>query len=149
MAVIKIIVGYLFAVAVTTALGSALQSHLVARELIHAGAALPLDVQMAMMQSDLLSFGPQFGAIVAIALGVGFVAAAVLKRILKPLAPIAYPLGGALAIAAALVVLPIILKLDGITPLAGSRGALGFAFQALAGAAGGLAFALIAGGKRA
>ncbi|MFN0023896.1 MAG: hypothetical protein ACKVS5_08350 [Parvularculaceae bacterium] len=149
MAVIKIIIGYLIAVAVTTSVGSALQSHLVARELIHAGGAVPVDVQLSMMHSDLLSFGPQFGAIVAIALAVGFIAAAVLKRILKPLAPIAYPLAGALAIAAALVVLPIILKLDGITPLAGSRGALGFAFQALAGAAGGLAFALVAGGKRA
>jgi hypothetical protein len=148
MAVIRIIIGYLLAVALTTAAGSALQSHLVARALIHAGGDIPPDVQLSMMQSDLMTFGPQFAAIVAIALAVGFIVAAVLKRVLTPLAPIAYPLGGACALVAAMFVLPILLKLDGITPLAGARGGLGLAFQGLAGALGGLAFALIAGRKR-
>lgn len=144
MTFVRIILGYLAGVAVTTTAGSALQTHIVARDLIRAGATIPADTQFATMASDLQTFGPQFAAIVAAALAAGFVVAAVLKRVLTPLAPIAYPLGGACAIAAAVLVLPIVLKLDGIVPLAGSRGALGFALQALAGALGGLAFSLIA-----
>lgn len=147
MTFVRIALGYLVAVAATTVAGSALQTHIVARDLIHAGATIPAGTQLATMASDLQTFGPQFAAIVAIALAVGFLVAAVLKRVLTPLAPIAYPLGGACAIAAALVVLPILLKLDGIVPLAGSRGALGFSLQALAGALGGLLFSLIAAKK--
>lgn len=148
MAVVRAIIGYLLAVVLTTVAGSALQSHLVARALIQAGGEIAPDVQLTMMQSDLLTFGPQFAAIVAIALAVGFVVASVLKRVLTPLAPIAYPLGGACALIAAMFILPILLKLDGITPLAGARGGLGLAFQGLAGALGGLAFALVEGRKR-
>jgi hypothetical protein len=147
MGFVRILIGYVLAVAVTTAAGSALQSHLVARALIQAGADVPVETQLSMMQSDLITFGPQFAAIVAIALAVGFIVAAILKRVLTPLAGIAYPLGGACALIAAMFVLPILLKLDGITPLAGARGGLGLAFQALAGALGGLVFTLIAARK--
>ncbi len=148
MTLLRILLGYVLAVATTTVAGSVLQSHKVMIDLRHAGAAIGPDLVKQMTMSDLQAFGPQFGAIVAIALAVGFLVAAGLKRLLTPLAPVAYVLGGAAAIAAALMVLPIVLKLDGIVPLAGSRGAAGFALQLLAGAAGGLVFTLIAVRKR-
>lgn len=143
MAAVRILIGYLFAVAATTLIGSALQTHQVVMDLRHAGAKIAPALAAQTMLSDLTTFGPQFGAIVAIALAVGFIVAAVLKRVLTPLAPAAYPIAGAAAIVAAMLVLPILLKLDGITPLAGARGA-GLALQALAGALGGLVFTLIA-----
>jgi len=144
MSAVRIVIGYLLAVATTTAAGSVLQTHEVVSALKRAGADIAPAMEAQTMLSDLSTFGPQFAAIVSIALAVGFIVAAILKRILTPLAPIAYPLAGAAAIAAALTVLPILLKLDGLTPLAGSRGAAGLALQSLAGAVGGYAFSLFA-----
>ena len=143
MTAVRLLIGYLLAVALTTVAGSALQTHQVVRDLQHAGADIAPALATQMTLSDLTTFGPQFGAIVAIALAVGFIVAAILKRVLKPLAPVAYVIAGGTAIAAAMLVLPILLKLDGIVPLAGARGT-GLALQALAGAFGGLVFSLIA-----
>jgi hypothetical protein len=149
MAIIRTISGYLLAIAATTVTGSLLQTQLVLRALERAGATIPADVRFETALNDLTGFGVQFGMIVAIALAVGFLVASGAKQVLKPLAPIAYPLGGACAMAAALVALPVLLNLDGITPFAGARGTLGFALQCLAGGIGGLVFSLYSSRRRA
>lgn len=148
MAVVRTITGYFLAVVATTVSGSLLQTQLVLQGLERVGATIPAEVRFETALNDLTGFGVQFGMIVAIALAVGFIVAFGAKQVLKPLAPIAYPLGGACAMAAALVALPILLNLDGITPFAGARGMLGFALQCLAGGLGGFVFSLFAGGRR-
>ena len=142
MAVVRIIAGYAAAVAVTLVLASAFHTHMVISALDAAGAAVPMDKRMAMTANDLTGLAPQLGIVIAIGLAIAFPVAAGLKRLLKPLAPIAYPLAGAAAIAAALTAMSI--AYDGITPIAGARTALGFGLQCLAGAIGGVVFSAIA-----
>lgn len=85
-----------------------------------------------------------YGAVLSIALLIGFVIAAILKRILKPLAPIAYPLAGAAAVLAAIYLIETTAATGGAGAIGGARDALGLSLQALAGALGGLVFAVIA-----
>jgi len=83
-----------------------------------------------------------YGAIIAIALLFGFVVAFGVKRILKPLAPIAYPTAGA----AALLVMLILVEQQlggGAGVIGGARDAFGLALQCLAGFIGGGLFAVL------
>jgi predicted Co/Zn/Cd cation transporter (cation efflux family) len=80
-----------------------------------------------------------FGAMIAIALLVGFIVAYFVKRLVKPLAPVAYPAAGA---AAMLVMLTLIEQQlgGGAGVIGGARDAIGLALQALAGFIGGAVF---------
>jgi hypothetical protein len=85
-----------------------------------------------------------YGSMLAVGLLIGFAVAAGVKRVLKPLAPIAYPAAGAAA------VLTVIMLIEaqrggGAGVIGGARDAPGMALQALAGALGGLVFALAKG----
>jgi hypothetical protein len=142
MAAVRILVGYVAAVIATTALASAFHTQMVVGGLKDSGASVPFDAQLQMTASDLLGLAPQYGMVIAIGLAAGFLIAAGLRRVLKPLAPVAYPLAGAAAIAAALTAMG--MAYDGITPIAGARTTAGFALQCLAGAVGGLIFSMIA-----
>lgn len=142
MTVIRIILGYAAAAIVALVLASAFHTHMVIAALGEVGAAVPFDKRLAMTINDLVGLAPQFGMVIGIGLAVGFLIAAGLRRILKPLAPIAYPLAGAAAVGVALTLMS--LAYDGITPIAGARTTAGFALQCLAGAIGGLVFAIIA-----
>jgi hypothetical protein len=142
MAVVRILLGFLAAVAVAFVLASAFHTHMVIDALGAAGAVVSLDRRLSMTANDFVGLAPQFGAVVAIALAFAFLVAAGLRRVLKPLAKVAYPLAGAAAIGVALTAMSA--AFDGITPLAGARTTLGFALQCLAGAGGGLVFSAIA-----
>ena len=78
--------------------------------------------------------------IIAIALALGFVVAAILKRVLPSLASIAYPLAGAAAIATTLGLMYMMFQ---TVPISGARGLFGFAAQVLAGGLGGWVFGKI------
>lgn len=142
MAVIRIFLAYAAAVVVTLLLASAFHTQMVIKALIDVGAAVSLERRLGMTGTDLIGLAPQFGLVIAIGLAIGFLAAAILKRFLKPLAPVAYPIAGAAAIAVALTAMS--MAFDGITPIAGARSAFGFGLQCFAGAIGGAVFALIA-----
>ena len=83
-----------------------------------------------------------YGAIIAIALLIGFFVAALVKRVLRPLAPIAYPVAGALAIPLTVVLIEQVLG-GGAGIMSGARGAVGLALQGVAGFIGGVVFAVI------
>lgn len=146
MAVLRILIGYVAAVVIAATFGSFVHTHMVVTGLVEAGSPVPAGQRLTMTLSDLAALFPQYGAVVAAALAVGFVVAAGLKRVLKPLAPVAYPLAGAAAIGLALVLMR--MKFEGITPIAGARSTLGFALLCLGGAFGGVVFSAIAGRKR-
>jgi len=146
MAIVRILSGYALAVIIATALGSAFHTQMIIKGLTDAGALIAPDTRLAMTGNDFVGLAPQFGVVIAIALGIGFLIAAVLRRALKPLAPVAFPLAGAAAIAVALSIMHV--AFDGITPIAGARTSLGFALECVAGAVGGLVFSMFAGGKR-
>lgn len=86
-----------------------------------------------------------YGAVIAVALLVGFIVAAVLKRILTPLAAVAYPLAGAAAVLATIYLIENTAAAGGAGAIGGARDAVGLGLQALAGALGGLVFAALAG----
>lgn len=128
------------AIIVTYGLSSIFQTQMVLAGLQSVGAEIPLDMRLRTTGQDLAGlFGP-LTIVIAIALTIGFTVAFGVKRILTPLAPIAYPLAGALALATALT----LMKMQfGITPLTGTKGVIGFGLQLIAGAMGGLMFARI------
>ncbi len=142
MAAIRILGSFLAATAVAFLFAAAFNTQMVIAALESAGAQIGTDDRIAMTLNDIVGLAPQLGLVIAIGLGVGFLIASQLKRVLTPLAPIAYPLAGAAAIALALTLMG--MAFDGITPIAGVRSALGFGLLCLAGAIGGLVFSILA-----
>jgi hypothetical protein len=85
-----------------------------------------------------------YGVALAVALLVAFAVAALLKRVLKPLSAIAYPIAGAAAALGVLWLINTYLAPPGVGgAIPGARSGFELALQALAGAIGGLAFELL------
>ncbi len=82
-----------------------------------------------------------YGAMVAIALLVGFIVAFAVKRVLPALAPVAYPVAGGAAIFVLLMLVETQLG-GGAGIIGGARTPLGVALQCLAGLTGGVVFAV-------
>jgi len=83
-----------------------------------------------------------YGAMIAVALATGFIIAFLVKKILRPLAPIAYPFAGGAAIFVMLTLIETQLG-GGAGVIGGARTPLGVALQCGAGFAGGLVFAIL------
>jgi hypothetical protein len=139
MAFIRIPAAFVLAVVAATVFGSLFSSYMTQSALIAAGAEFPVADRFSSAMSDFVGIAPAYGVVIAIALGVGFLVAAILRRVIKPLAPVAFPIAGAAAVGAALALMSI--QYYSTTPIAGARGALGFALQCLAGGIGGFVFA--------
>jgi hypothetical protein len=86
--------------------------------------------------------GPSWGIIVAVALAVAFLVAAGVKRIIRPLASVAYPVAGAAAIGGILALIES--QFPGVGAIGGARTALGVALQMSAGLIGGVVFSIVA-----
>ena len=97
---------------------------------------------------NLAGLAPAFGAVLAIALLLGFGVAAVVKRILRPLALVAFPVAGAASVLAAIYLIEMLMAPGGAGVIGGARDGVGLALQGLAGALGGIVFALLRGGPR-
>ena len=139
--VLRLLGAFVAAVLATTLVAVVAQTQFVLAALAEVGAVLPVDVWLAATAQDILGLGPTYGAVIALAFLLALPVGAVLRRLLPPLAPLAYPLAAAAGVAAALVLMSLLL---GIMPIGGARSALGFALQCVAGAVGGLLFARLA-----
>ena len=146
MAILRILAAYALAALVATALASLTHTHLVLAGLQAAGAPTPPGLWLETALGDFMGLAPALGPVIAIGFAVGFGVAALLRRVLRPLAAIAYPLAGAAAMGAALAAMKF--AYDGVTPLASARTALGFGMLCLSGAIGGLVFQLALGRRR-
>lgn len=136
---------FLAALAAAYLSASVLHTQFVLARLLGVGARISPGDWVGAIGADLAGFFPAYPAVLGIALAAGFVIAAVLLRWLKPLAPVAYPLAGFLAVAATLSLMK--LQMD-ITPIAGARGLLGFVAQCAAGALAGWVFARLTRSQR-
>ena len=125
------------AVLVTTAIASMIQSWQVQSGLIDLGVEIPSGLALETALSDFTGLLLPVFVVFGIALLVAFLIAGWAKPRLPLLAPIAWPLAGALAIAAVLIAMHAQFQ---TTPLAGARGANGFVLFCLAGAIGGFVF---------
>ncbi len=138
MSILRLAVAFPVAVAATFVATSVVHTEFVLAGLASIGAPAPLDLNLATVVGDVAGLAPALAPVVAIALALGFVVAAGLKRVLKPLAGIAYPLAGFAAMATALYAMKLSYH---TTPLAGARSDAGYVLICLAGALGGYAFA--------
>lgn len=143
MGFIRIIAAYVAAAIVTYTAASLFYTQQILAKQAAIGAVYTPAQQAATYLANILGLGV-YGAVLAVALLIGLIAAAILKRVLKPRAAIAYPLAGAAAVVAAIYFIETAAAAGGAGAIGGARGALGLALQGLAGAIGGLVFALIA-----
>lgn len=135
---LKVIGRWLLAVIVTTVASSAVHSWTIQQGLIALGVEIPTGVAVRTAATDLLGLAPALGAVLGVALAVGFVVAALLGPRLKVPAIVAFPLAGGVATG---VTLAIMHWQMAITPIASARQPTGFVLLCLAGALGGMVFA--------
>ena len=109
------------------------------------GARYTTGQQVETYIDNLIGLAPAYGVVLTIALLIGFLVAAIVKRILVPLAPVAYPIAGAAAVFTAVWSIENLVAGGGVGALGGARDALGIALQCLAGFAGGVVFAVARG----
>jgi hypothetical protein len=125
------------AVLATTAIASMIQSWQVQSGLIDLGIDIPAGLALETALRDFTGLLVPLLLVFGIGLLLAFALAGLLKPRVPVLAPIAWPLAGALAIATVLVLMHAQFQM---TPLAGARGADGFVLFCLAGAIGGFVF---------
>ena len=109
------------------------------------GAVYSFEQKTDTFLQNLMGLGPSYGVVLVIALLLGFLIAAGVKRILKPLAPIAYPVAGAAAVFTAIYLIENTIAAGGVGALGGARGLVGIGLQCFAGFVGGGVFALLRG----
>lgn len=143
MAVLRILLGYLVSVLTTYVAATGFYTQQVIAKQAEIGAVYTFDQQVETFTQNLTGLAQAYGGVLAVALLIGFLVAAVLKRILKPLAPIAYPVAGAAAVATAVWAIENLVLGGGLGAVGGARDAIGLALQSLAGALGGLVFAVV------
>lgn len=143
MRVARIIAAYVAAALVTFVAASAFYT----QQILSAQRAIGIEFTSAQQAEtylmNLAGLAPAYGAVLSIALLIGFVVAAGVKRVLKPLAPVAYPVAGAAAVWTAIYLIETVMASGGAAAIGGARTALGLALQCFAGALGGAVFALL------
>lgn len=93
--------------------------------------------------ANFLGLAPSFGVVIAIALAIGFLVAWGVKRVLTPLAPIAYPAAGAAAIMTLIFIIDNLIFGGGAGLVGGAGTIFGLMLQGFAGLVGGLVFAAL------
>ncbi|MEM1192879.1 MAG: hypothetical protein AAGH42_05750 [Pseudomonadota bacterium] len=143
MAAVRFLVAFVLATLTTFLLASIFQSQQVIGRLRKIGAEVSLGEQLTMTVDDIVGFatrsdiGLSFPVIIAAGLFVGFAIAEILRRIIRPLAPVAFIIAGAAAMGVMMVAMYTVFQ---ASPIAGARGAIGVTLQMLAGAVGGWIF---------
>ncbi|MBL4620509.1 MAG: hypothetical protein JKX88_10490 [Marinicaulis sp.] len=157
MRLLRMGLAYLAAVIVTYVLASAFYTQQVLAKQAAIGIVYTQEQQISTYVYNFVGLAriyrngvwePSYGIMLAIGLLIAFLIAAVVKRILKPLAPIAYPIAGAAAVFTVIWAIENLVAPGGVGAIGGARDALGVSLQCLAGAAGGLVFALTRGTSR-
>ena len=92
---------------------------------------------------NLSGLAPSYGLILSIALAIGFVVATFIKRIVTPLAKVAYPVAGGAAVFTALWLIENVVAGGGVGAMGGARGIVGVALQVFSGVCGGVAYSLL------
>lgn len=141
MAIVRTILAYLGALAVTYILASAFYTTRLLAESAAVGIRYSQSQQIDTYLSNFAGLWI-YGAITAVALAAGFIIAFLVKRILRPLAPVAYPVAGAAAIFVMLTLIEAQLG-GGAGVIGGARTPLGIVLQCGAGFVGGVIFAML------
>ena len=141
MGLFRTIIAFFASAVVTFVLAAIFYTQQVLAKQAEIGAVYSQRQQFETLIDNMAGLAPSYGLILTIALLIGFAVAAGVKRILKPLAPIAYPTAGAAAVFTAIWLIENVVIGGGVGVIGGARDALGIALQCLAGFAGGAVFA--------
>lgn len=142
MGILRVGLSYALSVAVTVLAATSFYTQQVLAQQAAIGAVYTPAQQFKTYQENLIGLSPTYGVVLAIALALGFIVAAVLKRVLTPLATVAYPIAGAASVLTAIYLIENVVISGGVGVLGGARDALGFALQGVAGLIGGIIFAV-------
>ncbi len=123
----------------TFTLASLFHSQYVVNQLVDVGVVISLSDRINLTLDDWLGLLPTYGAIIAIALAIAFFAVVLLVKKFEKYSMVLFVASGITAFAVVLVAIESIMN---IHIIAGARG-WGFYLQLLAGALGGLLFALL------
>ncbi|ENN99975.1 MULTISPECIES: hypothetical protein [Pseudoalteromonas] len=123
----------------TFTLASLFHSQYVVNQLVDVGVVVSLSDRINLTLDDWLGLLPTYGAIIAIALAIAFFAVVLLVKKFEKYSMVLFVASGITAFAVVLVAIESIMN---IHIIAGARG-WGFYLQLLAGALGGLLFALL------
>jgi len=123
----------------TFTLASLFHSQYVVNQLVDVGVVVSLSDRINLTLDDWLGLLPTYGAIIAIALAIAFFAVVLLAKKFKKYSMVLFVASGITAFAVVLLAIESIMN---IHIIAGARG-WGFYLQLLAGALGGLLFALL------
>ena len=143
MRIWRLLAAFIASAATAYALASVFYTQQVLAKQAEIGAVYTGAQQVQTYANNLVGLAPAYGAMVAIALLIGFLVAAGVKRILTPLAPVAYPVAGGAAVFLLLWMVENLAIGGGVGAMGGARDALGMGLQTLAGVIGGAVFALL------
>lgn len=148
MRFIMAIVAFIAGVLMAASAGTMASTHFVLAALIELGAEIPFSVRMETIFHDLNGMGPLYAGLIAVGYLVAFPTAGLISRWLAPARTLVYMASGAFSIHAILwsiknLYLDGANPLFGLNPISGAREPEGYIAQLVAGAIGGLVFALI------
>lgn len=139
--VLKIMAAWVLAVLATVLVGVVFQTQNVIARLNDIGANVSLTDRLSMTSYDIIHLGSLYGAFIAIAFLIAFLAGGIVFHLAKFGRPFVYVVAGAVAM---LIMLLAMKQVFFDTHLiAGARDALGISLQMLAGAIGGFVFARV------
>lgn len=148
MRFIRAIVAYLAAVLMAASAGTMASTHFVLAALIELGAEIPLSLRIETIFHDLNNMGPLYAALMAVGYLVAFPAAGLVSRYMPKIRLLVFAVAGAVSIHTIMWLIKNLYlhganPLFGLNPISGAREPEGYAAQLVAGAIGGLVFALI------
>lgn len=137
--VLKIMAAWGLAVLATVLVGVVFQTQNVIARLNDIGANVSLTDRLSMTSYDIIHLGSLYGAFIAIAFLIAFLAGGIVFHLAKFGRPFVYVVAGAVAMLIMLFAMKQVFFDTHLIP--GARDALGISLQMLAGAIGGLVFA--------
>lgn len=137
----RIVLGYVIAVALMLALGAFTTTQYDLSALAHVGAPVSMDQRMSMGFSNIVAMAPIYGGLIAIAFLIGFAVASLTVKPFPLPRPLIYAAAGLVAIATLHILTEQVFF--GVPIISGTRSLEGLIAQAALGALAGLAFALI------
>jgi hypothetical protein len=146
MRILRVVLAFVAAVAVTTILGAVFHTQFVIGRLTGLGVNVSGADRLSTTLHDIGGMAPMFGMVIALGFLAAFLVGALVYRLAGVQRELIYVVAGAIAIAVALTAMAMVYN---ITPIAGARSWAGFAAQMLAGALGGYAFAMLSRSREA
>ncbi|NNL87495.1 MAG: hypothetical protein HKP25_00350 [Marinicaulis sp.] len=137
------IIAYVISAAITVFLAAGFYTQQVLARQADIGVEYSTSQSVSTFIQNLGGLAPTYGLILFIALAIGFLAATFLKRILTPLAKVAYPVAGGAAVFTALWLIENVVAGGGVGVMGGARGTIGLAMQVFSGVCGGFVYSLL------